>query len=653
MRLRSKLFLLIICIIIIPIVTGVAITYYNIKSSITNIENEKGRSNIEHTLKYIESLEESQMKSLGSWVPWTDLYNAVGKKDKKWIADNITPGVAENSQNEVVLILDNDKNTLLVAGSAPSDWKKSNLGELNILKELDSSKKFVVDIDMTNDGVYLVSAGRISKNEDREFKSPDGFFINARKINANLLEKGKRIVDVDITMKFDNGAAISTLKDIPVMSSKESLNNFPMITKDKIHNGSMIVTVDSLIKNNQGKSIGILQVVTTSKAGVSALEQLFKHSLILVALILILSLIILSWLSKSIVKTIERISYIISQKDLGQFIDDSRSDEIGKLSKEFNNLIKNLVDNFNNLKIVSGEAESFSSEFASISNNTKISQEHVSSSIEGSTKKLDTNVKQLNHIIKDVEKAANSGKEINCMLEGLNRNSREINTLASGGLDSISGINSAISSTKSKFDITMDFNRKLMESIDTIYEFTDLIEKVSSQSNLLALNASIEAARAGEAGRGFAVVSYEVGELSVQTQEAVGRLKEIGDDIKATAENSNVSLEDVKNQIQKTEHMSISTHREISRILQNIMDVLKSISMISEEADAQDKSLASITGGINEIDSNLKDLSIIYESISTECDNQLITSNDISSKALRMNEMINQINEIIGQFKGI
>ncbi|MDD6795587.1 MAG: methyl-accepting chemotaxis protein, partial [Clostridiaceae bacterium] len=65
---------------------------------------------------------------------------------------------------------------------------------------------------------------------------------------------------------------------------------------------------------------------------------------------------------------------------------------------------------------------------------------------------------------------------------------------------------------------------KLASNTDKIVNF---IKDISSQTNLLGLNASIEAARAGEYGRGFSVVAEEIRKLSDSSNDSIGKIEEV------------------------------------------------------------------------------------------------------------------------------
>jgi methyl-accepting chemotaxis protein len=82
------------------------------------------------------------------------------------------------------------------------------------------------------------------------------------------------------------------------------------------------------------------------------------------------------------------------------------------------------------------------------------------------------------------------------------------------------------------------------KAVEKINVLTEAIMAISSQTSLLALNASIEAARAGEAGRGFSVVASEIGKLAVQTSKEVENINAVVAEVNQAVVNISGCLED-------------------------------------------------------------------------------------------------------------
>jgi len=121
-------------------------------------------------------------------------------------------------------------------------------------------------------------------------------------------------------------------------------------------------------------------------------------------------------------------------------------------------------------------------------------------------------------------------------------------------------------------------------SIDSILE---VINSISEQTNLLALNAAIEAARAGEHGRGFAVVADEVRNLATKTKESTNEIQEMISQLQQEAKNSVELMRVIVTDANTTKEKAASANSALESIKESISVIQDMNNQIATAAEEQ------------------------------------------------------------------
>lgn len=211
-----------------------------------------------------------------------------------------------------------------------------------------------------------------------------------------------------------------------------------------------------------------------------------------------------------------------------------------------------------------------------------------------------------------------------------------------------------MAAAQSSVDAVDGIAEKIQETnlaIDEISKCVSVIEEISSQTNLLSLNASIEVARAGEAGKGFAVVAEEIRHLSDSTAESAQEIKQI---IEKVVKLSEVTV-DYANKVVRTteeEQQNISDTQQqfailsdaVTNSLDNIYDI-KNVTDILENIKSHLVTATSNLGAIAE------ELGASAQEASANCHTVAQTCNDTELSTRMMQKADKDMKDDIEFFK--
>lgn len=222
--------------------------------------------------------------------------------------------------------------------------------------------------------------------------------------------------------------------------------------------------------------------------------------------------------------------------------------------------------------------------------------------------------KQISEILKESsEQLSLSSNEQVTNVERMVHTLQSISSHMSKNAEVVVETSHKVNNTVNYINENKEVLNQTLYAVNNIHKRIQVIEDISSKTNMLALNAAVESARAGEAGKGFGVVAAEVKKLAESTRD---------------------SSKDIKDIVQR--NLDISQRAE------------KNISEMFEEMKSIDEQVQSISKVISEQSGRVEELLNSMEKISRQTQNNDSISNRLNETVRNLNDSAEKMTRLVG-----
>ena len=626
---KTKLLLIIIVLIIIPL--GI---YGYI--SINSTRKSTRESVYDHNMALVNSLKKEindtliNTNNIMEIMVQTDVIQSMDTNKMK----DILHEVVKNNSNISNLYVMNNQGRQIYKETG----KLRNVTNKRYFKEAINGKDYYSNEMMSPDRNTPIIIRSIPIKRDDQIVG-----VLAASINLHLFSELARDVDAGKTgyaFIVDHNGRVIGHPDEKMVEDETDLSHLKPVKKAiSGKNGEEKYTYEGQEKLAAYKEIdktgwGVIVQQTTEEAFAHLRSQI-KKGLLVIAIALITGSIIAYFTARYVTKP------IINAVDFSQAIadgnltipelDNDSEDEIGRLSRNLNNMKDELQDMLEEITEHSEDVASSSEELSASSNELGKAAEEVGAAIQDVASGAEEQSAQIEQTRNNVTDMVNQIEEVEKISEEMNIQSKNVMGNIKAGNKSISNSVSKVNNVKSETRDVAKTIDKLGNLSTEIGDIIELINGIAEQTNLLALNAAIEAARAGEAGKSFSVAADEIRELAEASSEATEKIADLINDIQQGV-NKTITKMDKTEEIVDVSVKSIeNTGNSFTEIDNAVRNLIELIDILSENGREMAINSEKVKDSINEIAEVSQQAAGNAEEVAASSEEQSAATQEIAS----------------------